>query len=303
MATPIRRSDDPIQRKPQWINRQRVLILSSRGISFIMRHIMKDLACMMPHAKTDSKLDSKKDLSMLTELAAMKNCNKIVYFEARKKSDNYLWLGCMSNGPSAKFYIENIFTTTESKMTGNSLKTSRPLLVFDSSFDDKAKNPHLHLLKEMLVQIFGTPSHHPRSQPYFDKVFSFTWLKNRIWFRNYQIVEESGALAEIGPRLSLNPIKIFSENFGGAVIWENPHYIPPNALRRMMVMQSQKVHSYAQRAQAKEATKERKSLRGTDFKHVDPTDAVFEDSDSEVDSDFEVESDSEVESASQMSTD
>jgi ribosome biogenesis protein BRX1 len=51
------------------------------------------------------------------------------------------------------------------------------------------------LLRELLTQIFGVPNHHPKSQPFVDRVYTFTFLDNRIWFRNYQILAEDGALA------------------------------------------------------------------------------------------------------------
>lgn len=92
-------------------------------------------------------------------------------------------------------------------MTGNCLRGSRPLLSFDPQF---TKDPHYTLLKELLVQIFGVPNYHPKSQPFFDHVYAFMILDNRIWFRNYQILSEDGALAEIGPRFVLNPVSIES---------------------------------------------------------------------------------------------
>lgn len=46
--------------------------------------------------------------------------------------------------------------------------------------------------------MFGTPRSHPKSQPFIDRVASFTVVDNRIWFRNYQILSEDGALTEIG---------------------------------------------------------------------------------------------------------
>lgn len=112
----------------------------------------------------------------------------------------------------------------ELKMTGNCLKASRPLLSFDENFDTK---PQYGLLKELFVQIFGVPNHHPKSQPFFDHVYTFSILDNRIWFRNFQILTEDGGLAEIGPRFVLNPIKIFASSFGGQVLWDNPTYISP----------------------------------------------------------------------------
>lgn len=76
-------------------------------------------------------------------------------------------------------------------------------------------------------QTFGTPNHHPKSQPFIDHVMTFAWLDNRVWFRNYQIVEETGALAEIGPRFVLNPIKLFAGSFQGEKLWENPDFVSP----------------------------------------------------------------------------
>lgn len=50
----------------------------------------------------------------------------------------------------------------------------------------------------MFIQIFGVPNQHPKSQPFVDNVLNFSVLDNRIWFRNYQILDENGAIAEIG---------------------------------------------------------------------------------------------------------
>ena len=75
------------------------------------------------------------------------------------------------------------------------------------------------------------PNHHPRSQPFFDHVFTFSVADDRIWFRNFQIVEEDGALAEIGPRFVLNPIKVFEASFSGQTLWDNPRYVTPTAKR------------------------------------------------------------------------
>ena len=85
----------------------------------------------------------------------------------------------------------------ELNMSGNCLRGSRPLLKFSIDFNDKSK-PHLRLMKEMFVQTFGTPRFHPKSQPFYDHVFVFTYLDDKIWFRNYQILQDSGELAEIG---------------------------------------------------------------------------------------------------------
>ncbi len=129
---------------------------------------------------------------------------QVIFFEGRKKHDLYFWLSSTPNGPSAKFLLENTNTTAELRMTGNALRNSRPILAFDPSFDDEDK-PHLRLLKEMFVQTFGTPNQHPKMQPYTDKVMSITFFAERLWFRVYQIIEESAALAEIGELLVFFP--------------------------------------------------------------------------------------------------
>ena len=48
--------------------------------------------------------------------------------------------------------MENVHTKGELKMTGNCLKASRPLLSFDKNFD---AHPHLLLIKELFIQVFG----------------------------------------------------------------------------------------------------------------------------------------------------
>ncbi|KAJ8787491.1 hypothetical protein J1605_022976 [Eschrichtius robustus] len=169
--------------KGKWKNKERILIFSSRGINFRTRHLMQDLRMLMPHSKADTKMDRKDKLFVINEVCEIKNCNKCIYFEAKKKQDLYMWLSNSPHGPSAKFLVQNIHTLAELKMTGNCLKGSRPLLSFDPAFDEL---PHFALLKELLIQIFSTPRYHPKSQPFVDHVFTFTILDNRIWFRNFQ---------------------------------------------------------------------------------------------------------------------
>jgi ribosome biogenesis protein BRX1 len=176
----------------KWINRQRVLVLCGRGINHRDRHLMKDLKTIMPHHRQDSKLERWKTLSVINEVAEMKHCNMAMYFEGRHKQDLYMWLSFTPDGPSAKFQVENINTMGELKLTGNCLRGARPLLSFDQGF---TQQPHMMLLREILTQTFGVPNHHPKSQPFVDRVYSFTYIDNRIWFRNYQILSEDGALA------------------------------------------------------------------------------------------------------------
>jgi Brix domain len=73
------------------------------------------------------------------------------------------------------------------------------------------------VMKELLQQVFVTPKGHQKSKPFFDHVISFTYCDNRVWLRNYQVIvaldkkkvtDESVTLVEVGPRATLQPIKV-----------------------------------------------------------------------------------------------
>ncbi|KAI9716929.1 MAG: hypothetical protein M1812_005078 [Candelaria pacifica] len=149
----------------------------------------------------------------------------------------------------------------ELHFTGNCLKGSRPILSFDASFD---KAPHLLLIKELLMHIFGVPKGARKTKPFVDHVMGFTLADGKIWIRCYQINEteasksklpvtgeEGGvivdgeakkakgkgpkdtdiSLVEIGPRFVLTPIVILEGSFGGPVIYENKEFVSPNQVR------------------------------------------------------------------------
>lgn len=42
----------------KWINKQRVLVFASRGITFRDRHLMLNLRQMLPHSKPGTERDS-----------------------------------------------------------------------------------------------------------------------------------------------------------------------------------------------------------------------------------------------------
>ena len=71
------------------------------------RHLLNDLASMMPHGRKDAKFDSKSKLYQLNELAELYNCNNVLFFEARKGKDLYMWMSKVPNGPTVKFYVQN----------------------------------------------------------------------------------------------------------------------------------------------------------------------------------------------------
>jgi len=225
-----------VKKSQNWINKQRTLVFCSRGISVQGRFLMLDLINLLPHCKKENKIEKVEIKEQVNELCTLTSCNNVLYFECRKKRDLYLWMSKFPNGPSTKFHVENIHTTEELRMTGNCIKGSRPLLSFDGVFDE---NPHYKVLKEILIQTFGTPNMHPKQKPFYDHVFAFNVADNRIWFRNYQIVyadedKELGQteLIEIGPRFVLNPIKTFEGCMAGTILYSNEFYVSPNKARR-----------------------------------------------------------------------
>ena len=256
---------------PGYVNKQRVLVFGSRGLTSRYRHLMLDMRAMLPHHKKESKLDSKDNLTVVNEIAALKACDTTVFFEVRKKRDLFLWLARTPAGPSVKFHVVNVHTMDELRLTGNCLKASRPVLSFDRAFDEPGRAPHLRLIRELLAQTFGVPKGHPKSQPFHDHVLSFGYTDGKVWLRHYQVVDKAAdakdaarllaageqptVLVEIGPRCVLAPIRVFAGSMGGATLWSNPGYVSPNALRRELALA--KAGKYSARQAAKAAREER----------------------------------------------
>ncbi|KAI4242478.1 MAG: hypothetical protein L6R40_004032 [Gallowayella cf. fulva] len=263
-------------------NKQRVLILSSRGVTFRQRHLLNDLYALLPHSRKDAKLDTKTKLYQLNELADLYNCNNVLFFEARKGKDLYIWMSKAPNGPTVKCHMQNLHTTSELHFPGNCLRGSRPILSFDPTFDS---SPHLVLIKELLTHVFGVPKGARKTKPFVDHVMGFTLADGKIWIRCFEIREsavsksegrtqldentgkevvavgEKGetkiSLVEIGPRFILTPIVILESSFGGPVIYENKEFVSPNQIRSELRMS--KAGRYNQRA---EQQIERKAKKG-----------------------------------------
>ena len=91
-------------------------------------------------------------------------------------------------------------------------------------------------------------------------------LDGRIWVRNYQIIVPGGeqrqgksslddmSLAEVGPRMCLNPIKIFSGSHSGASLYSNASFMTPTAMRVQARKHVQ--DKYANKVRAREERKE-----------------------------------------------
>lgn len=140
-----------------------------------------------------------------------------------------MWMSNSDGGPSMKFLIKTFEMCENFKYTGNCLKGSRPLLSFSADFDERAE---FRFARTMFTQIFGVPNHHPKSQPFIDRVYSFSVVNGNIVFRHYQIVDaKTQELVEIGPRMLMEPIKIFQESLGGQTLFSNEQYVTPNQIR------------------------------------------------------------------------
>ncbi|AAS52704.1 AER020Wp [Eremothecium gossypii ATCC 10895] len=266
----------------QYMNKQRVLLISSRGVTYRHRHLIQDLHSLMPHSRKEPKLDTKKDLGQLNEIAELYNCNNVAFFEARKHQDLYMWLSKPPNGPTVKFYLQNLHTMDELNFTGNCLKGSRPVLSFDKRFDTQ---PQYRLFKEMFIHTFGVPPQARKSKPFIDHVMSFSIVDDKIWVRNYEIShaarnnseyedkqDEDISLVEIGPRFVMTPILILEGAFGGPKIYENKQYVSPNVVRAQLKQEAAK----EARARA-DAAVQRKIKRRDNVLAMDPlsNDALF----------------------------
>merc|ERR1712048_94568 len=162
-------SNQPSLSKGRWKNRQRVLIVGSRGINTKVRHLIDDLSGLMPHSKKDVKINKQQGMQQLNELAEIKNCQNIMFFEGRKNKDTYLWISPnIESGPSIRFHVENVNTTKELKFSGNCLARSRPLLSFSGDFDleDEKSTVQNKIMKMAIQKSFNTPRYHPKSQPF-----------------------------------------------------------------------------------------------------------------------------------------
>ena len=263
-------------------NKQRVLVFAARGITQRYRHLMEDLRLLLPHHKTDVKLDSKNDLQEVNEICEMKSCNSCIFFECRKHKDLFMWAARTPNGPSVKFHVLNVHTMSELKLTGNSMMGSRPMLTFDVEFDSQ---PHLKLIKKLFSQIFGTPKGHPKSKPFVDRVMGFYLVDNNIWVRNYQVIYGTKAqladdiqgigkdtsLIEIGPRFVLNPVRVFDGSFHGQTLYQNAACISPNVMRR----EKNREHSNRYQNQVAQ-TKDRLARAEDNVMAPDPLEDVFD---------------------------
>ena len=217
------------------MKRNRVLTIASKGVTSKYLDLMRDFQMMMPQSRKESKLDARDPLTVINDICELRTCTHSLLFDTRRHRDLYLTFARSPSGPSLRFYVDDVHTMSEMNFTGNCLRGSRALLSFDPAFDTE---PRWRLTKQIFTEIFAVPRGHPRSKPFIDHVFMFSIQDGRVWFRNYQIVEqgerraEDRSLVEIGPRLTLNPVRFFAGSYGGEIIYENIDFVSPNAILR-----------------------------------------------------------------------
>lgn len=137
------------------------------------------------------------------------------------------------------------------------MKNTRAIISFDPAFE---KTEEGKIMQELLTAIFTVPETHRKTKPYYDHIFHFSMLDDRIWFRNYQITEvdeeeqklmektqhstevsslvlDGLSLVEIGPRFVLHPVRAFEGSFGGPTLYKNPNYVPPSEIRQGIMRQ------------------------------------------------------------------
>ncbi|KAF6069408.1 Brix domain family protein [Candida albicans] len=265
------KSSKETSEKTKHINRQRLLVISSRGITYRHRHLIQDLLALLPHARKEPKFDSKKNLHQLNE-----KTSRFIFMDFKTtKWTNF------------KISYSKFTYLDELNFTGNCLKGSRPILSFDKSF---LENDHYKLLKEMFLQTFGVPPNARKSKPFIDHVMTFSIVDGKIWIRNYQInetldVKENDKieddedydvdqlnLVEIGPRLVLTLITVLEGSFSGPKIYENKQYVSPNFVRAQLKQQA------ADQAKSRsQAALERKIKKRNQVLKADPlsNDALF----------------------------
>lgn len=230
---------------PRYTNKQRVLLVGSRGINARQRHLLDDLGRLLPHHKKEPKVE---EARVLNEIAELKSCNGILFLEARKR-DLYAWIS-RQHGPSIKFQVLNVHTMDELRLTGNCAAGTRPVLAFDEKFESE---PHLKIAKDALAVTFGTPRGHPKSKPFYDHCLSFSILdEEKIWVRHYQIAKGE-ELIEIGPRFVLAVNKILAGPFSGSTLYHKPIELSVANARKL-----QKTASYQDRKLAETLRSEHK---------------------------------------------
>ena len=82
----------PSLSKGRWKNKQRLLLIGSRGINTKTRHLIDDMANLLPHAKKDVKVNKQQGFAQLNEIAEIKVLGQKKFFrKILKKKFRFFW--------------------------------------------------------------------------------------------------------------------------------------------------------------------------------------------------------------------
>lgn len=210
------------------------LLLTTKQMTPRHNDILKDFLNLIPHAKKGNRIDDD-EFHFLDEIAGDNHCDTVMLFETRaRKQESYFWISKIPTGPTMHFFVEEENSIYSLHMLGNCLKGSRPLILFDPSFEsDSSPNSIIFkIAKELLLRVFSVPFQDKHSKPFVDHVLSFFRVQNKILIRHYQIHWEDNQLTEIGPRLTIMPVDVLEGAFQGHKIWKDATFERPNEIKK-----------------------------------------------------------------------
>nr|UXY87374.1 ribosome biogenesis protein BRX1 [Cryptomonas sp.] len=183
------------------------------------KNLAKDLFNIIPNSKLIYNA-KKRNFSIEMKYISKSNENNLsIFFNSIKSKIDQILISSHFYDVTYLFSIYNFKSCADFCFFGNCSKWSKPIIVFDKYFDDK---PHLAILKNIFVEIFTSKSKGKLSEPLVDHVISFVYVNSKVWLRVYQVKyiknlglddskrEEEVIFLEIGPRVSLIPIKAWS---------------------------------------------------------------------------------------------
>jgi ribosome biogenesis protein BRX1 len=97
------------------------MIFSSRGVTAMQRTLITDIYNLVANSKRESKLEKKDRKEVIDDICLERSCNNFLFFESHKHTDLFMWVCKSPVGPSLKFEVKDVHTTTELKLQGNCL--------------------------------------------------------------------------------------------------------------------------------------------------------------------------------------
>lgn len=208
------------------------LVLVQRGTTPRQRHFVRDVLPLLPGAWLGPKMGEDLSSAAVRRVARGDETTVLALAPSGFEDDMIAWVACMPHGPSAAFRLVNVHTVAELNLGRKPKRSTRTsLAIFSSDFDDR---PHLRLIKELLLGVFGDPRT-ASNQP-VRSVLSFMHSRDQnlstdmIWLRAFDLGlastladgEESVHVDERGPRMVLCPLCVRASVFTGPLLWAPP---------------------------------------------------------------------------------